>query len=62
MLKKMKEDEMREMREACATTYGATCVNVDKICALCLIRDDVREIVVLFEQRDNKTDDSKFVV
>ena len=59
VLKKLNEDEMREMKEACATTYGAKCVNTDKICALCLIREDVREITMLFEQRDHKTDDSK---
>ena len=60
VLKKLEDVGVRELKEKCGTTYGATCVGGNTICAICLIRDDVRDITHLFEKRECKTDASKF--
>ena len=59
VLKRLEDSGIRELREKCGTTYGATCGGGNPICMICLIRDDVRDITHLFEKRECKTDASK---
>ena len=52
--KKLREAEVRDIKERCLSMYGGKCNMVDdgKVCSICMIRDEVKEVTCHFEGRD----------
>ena len=47
--KKLKENDVLDLKEKCLSTYGGTCNNDYNVCYLCLIKNDVSEITRKFQ-------------
>ena len=61
ILKRQKEAEIQTMRDTCSMTYGGVC-SAKIYCAICLIKDDVRELTRLFESGEEKMDFGKITM
>ena len=58
VLKKIKEHKILLFKEECAMTYGGEC-GVEKFCALCAIKDEVKQLQVHFDSRNSSADFGK---
>ena len=59
VLRKLKENEIMALREKCAKTFGGEC-EANKMCMICAIGDDVRDLYIHYESQDKNMDFGKF--
>ena len=52
-LKKVRESEISAMKDSCAMSYGGEC-NSTAYCMICLIKDDVRDLIRFYESSEEK--------
>ena len=58
VLRKLKENEILALQEKCSKTFGGEC-EASKLCMICAVDEDVKELQAHFDRKNHKMDFSK---